>query len=104
VYRPIDGGKFEVTLTFQTKKLVANSDGDETEVEMSDYVEVGAFAKPVSGSEYGETLYRERLQLAAGEHTHTFIVDQLPYEAGVDPFALLVDRVIGDNVRRVKAQ
>ncbi len=104
VYRPIDDGKFEVTLTFQTKKLASNSDGNETEIEMSDYVEVGAFAKPVSGSEYGETLYRERLQLGAGEQTHTFIVDQLPYEAGIDPFALLVDRVLSDNVRRVKAQ
>lgn len=104
VYRRLDDGKFEVTLEFQTKKLVSNSDGDEEEVEMADFVEVGAFAKPESGTQYGKTLYRERLQLAAGEHKHTFIVDELPFEAGVDPFALLVDRVISDNVRKVKAQ
>jgi ABC-2 type transport system permease protein len=101
VVQKTDDGKYNVTLTFETKKLESNSEGEETEVEMLDFVEVGAFAKPEPGRKYGKTLHRERLQLSAGAHTHSFIVDEQPYEAGVDPFALLIDRVADDNLKRV---
>jgi len=100
-YRDNGEGRYEVTITFETKKLVANSDGRETEIEMLDFVEVGAFAKPEKGRKFGKTLHRERLQLKAGEHTHTFVVDEAPHEAGVDPFALLIDRVADDNLKKV---
>jgi aminopeptidase N len=103
-YRELENGKYEVSLEFETKKLVSDADGKEVEVEMSDFVEVGAFARPEAGKEYGKTLYRERLQLAQGEHTHRFIVDEVPAEAGVDPFALLIDRVADDNLQPVKAE
>ncbi len=101
-YRKLENGKFEVTLEFLTKKLVADAEGEETEIEMLDYVEVGAFAKPEAGSKYGKTLYRKRLQIEAGKHSHTFVTEEEPHEAGVDPFALLIDRVADDNLRRVK--
>ncbi len=95
-------GRYEVTLKFVTKKLVSDDEGKESELEMDDFVEVGAFAKPESGKKYGKTLYRERLRLRAGEHTHTFVTSELPFEAGVDPFALLIDRVADDNLKRVQ--
>lgn len=100
-YRSIEDGKVEVTVEFETKKLVSAADGTESEIEMNDEIEIGAFAKPESGSKYGRTLYRKRLPLKAGTHTHTFQIDEMPYEAGVDPFALLIDRVSDDNLKRV---
>jgi ABC-2 type transport system permease protein len=103
-YTPTDDGRYEVTVKFETKKFESNSDGEETEVPMNDYVEIGAFAAPESGTKYGKTLHREQLQLAAGEHTATFVVDEIPYEAGVDPFALLIDRVADDNIEKVSLQ
>jgi hypothetical protein len=96
-----EDGRYEVTLKFVTKKLLSDAEGQESDIEMDDLVEVGAFAKPESGRKYGRTLHRERLRLKAGEHTHRFIVDELPHEAGVDPFALLIDRVMDDNLQRV---
>ena len=103
-YKETDDGRYEVTLEFETKKLVADSGGDESEVEMDDFVEVGAFAKPESGRKYGKTLYREAMKLSAGKHTHTFITDEVPDEVGVDPFALLIDRVGDDNLKRPTAE
>lgn len=103
-YSKTKDGRYEVTLTFATQKLLANSEGRETEVPMQDYVEIGAFSKPESGRKYGRTLHRERLQLDAGSHTAKFLVDELPYEAGVDPFALLIDRVMDDNLMKVSAE
>lgn len=103
-YRQLDDGRYEVTLEYVTKKLVSDADGVETEEPMNDVVEVGAFAKPKPGTKYGEVLHREQLQLQAGEHTASFIVDEIPYEAGVDPFALLIDRVADDNLMKVTAE
>lgn len=103
-YKPIEDGRYEVTLEFETKKLVADSEGEESEVEMDDFVEVAAFAEPETGRKYGKTLYRESMRLSGGKHTHTFTTDEKPDEVGVDPFALLIDRVGDDNVRRPKAE
>lgn len=100
-YEATDDGKVEVTVEVETKKLVAQSDGIETEVAMNDEIEIGAFAKPEAGTKYGRTLYRHRLPLTAGRHTHTFVIDEAPHEAGIDPFALLIDRVGDDNRMRV---
>ena len=100
-YQTRDDGKVEVTVEFETKKLVSDDNGTESEIEMNDAIEIGAFAKPKDGSKYGATLYRKRLQLTAGKHEHTFVINEVPHEAGVDPFALLIDRVGDDNVKRV---
>lgn len=94
-------GSYEITIEFETKKLIADADGLETDVAMDDFVEVGAFARPQPGRRYGETLYRERLRLGAGKQTHTFTIKELPHEVGVDPFALLIDRVVADNLKRL---
>ncbi|MCR9291385.1 MAG: hypothetical protein NXI32_01620 [bacterium] len=103
-YSQTSDGKYKVTLEFETQKLVSNADGEESQVEMSEEVEIGAFAKPESGRQYGRTLHRERLLLGNGQHSHSFVVDEVPYEAGVDPFALLIDRVADDNLRKVTKQ
>lgn len=66
---------------------MADSEGLESEVKMENLVEVGAFAKP-----------------EASKHHLQFIVNQPPYEAGVDPFAMLIDRMADDSVMKVTAQ
>lgn len=94
-------GKYQVTLEIETQKFKADAKGNETEVPLDDWIEVGAFLKPEKGKKYGKTLYRERVHLTNRKSTETFLVDQEPDQAGVDPFALLVDRVPDDNLRRV---
>lgn len=95
----IDEGKFEVTLEFSTKKVEADGQGKQTEVEMDDWIEIGAFASPEPGALYGKTLFRESLRLKSGEHSKTFVVDERPDKVGVDPFFLLIDRVKTDNLK-----
>lgn len=95
-----DGG-YDVTIEVETRKFKADAKGNETEVGVNDWIEIGAFAKPEGDKKYGKTLYRERLHLTNNRSRHTFRVDALPYEAGVDPFVLLIDRVPDDNVKRV---
>ena len=68
---------------------------------INDWIDIGAFAKPEKNKKYGKTLYRERIHVAEARSTHTFTVDELPDEAGVDPFLLLIDRIPDDNVKKV---
>ena len=94
-------GKYDVTIEIDTHKYKADAKGNETEVPINDWIDIGAFAKPEKDKKYGKTLYRERIHVAEAHSTHTFTVDELPDEAGVDPFLLLIDRVPDDNVKKV---
>jgi ABC-type transport system involved in multi-copper enzyme maturation permease subunit len=94
-------GKYDVTLSVETHKFKADPKGNETEVALDDWIEIGAFAKPEKGRKYGRTLYRDRIHMTQARGTYTFTVAELPDKAGVDPFNLLVDRIPDDNVKSV---
>src|SRR5262249_45836825 len=67
-YRRADG-KYDVTIDVEAHKFKADSKGNETEVPLNDWIDVGAFAKPEKGKKYGKTLYRERVHLVANRST-----------------------------------
>jgi ABC-2 type transport system permease protein len=94
-------GKFDVTINVEARKFKADAKGNETEVPVDDWIDIGAFAKPARGKKYGETLYRERMHITQRTSTFTFTTTQLPEKAGIDPFALLIDRIPDDNMRNV---
>jgi hypothetical protein len=68
---------------------------------MDDWIDIGAFAKATSRRKHGDTLYLERMQSTLRNSTFTFTTAQLPEKAGIDPFALLIDRIPDDNVEYV---
>jgi hypothetical protein len=99
--RPRPDGKYDVTINIETHKFKADAKGNETEVPLNDWIDIGAFAKPEKGRKYGRTLYRDRVHIAQTRSTYTFTVGELPDQAGVDPFLLLVDRIPEDNVKKI---
>jgi ABC-2 type transport system permease protein len=94
-------GKYGVTISVEARKFKADGQGNEIEVPVDDWIDIGAFAKPASGKKYGDTLYRDRTHIAQRDSTFTFTTAQLPEKAGIDPFALLIDRIPDDNVKNV---
>jgi hypothetical protein len=94
-------GKYDVTINVETRKFKADAQGNEAEVPIDDYIDIGAFAKPAKGKQYGDTLSRQRVHIAQKNSTYTFVTESLPEKAGVDPFALLIDRVPDDNTKPV---
>ena len=54
----LDNGKFKVKLVVECEKFKADEKGHESAVEMNDWIEIGAFAKPESGKRYGRLLHR----------------------------------------------
>lgn len=98
-------GKYTVTVVIQTHKYKADAKGNEVEVPMDDWIEVGALAAPPKGFHYGAVLARQRVHVVSGNagatNTYTFVTDSLPDKAGVDPLLLLIDRVPDDNLKKV---
>jgi ABC-type transport system involved in multi-copper enzyme maturation permease subunit len=94
-------GKYDVTINVETHKFKADAKGNEAEVPVNDWIDIGAFAKPQKGRKYGRTLYRDRVHIAQTRSTYTFTVSERPDQAGVDPFLLLIDRIPEDNVKKV---
>jgi ABC-2 type transport system permease protein len=95
-------GKYDVTIHVDAKKFKADEKGEEHEVPVNDWIDIGAFAKPPHGKKYGKTLYRDRVLMKSGAATYTFTVDEAPDKAGIDPFLLLIDRIPDDNTKTVE--
>ncbi len=99
-YRETDDGKFAVELEIECQKTQADGQGVEADVPLDDWIEIGAFATPEPGQQYGETLYRERCKITQPKNVFKFVVDRQPHQVGVDPFLLLIDRQPDDNMKK----
>jgi aminopeptidase N len=100
--KDLGNGKYEVTIQVECRKLKADELGKETEVPVNDWIEIGAFANPEGDKKYGKTLYRQRVKIGQKDNTFTFVVDEKPDKAGIDPFIILIDREPEDNVKEMK--
>jgi len=100
--RKLPDGKYEVTLDVSAAKRYADGKGKETAGAMDDWIDVAVFARGPSGKEVDEkVLFLERRHIRDAHPTFSVVVDELPYEAGFDPYNKLIDRVPVDNRKRV---
>jgi ABC-2 type transport system permease protein len=97
-------GKYQVTVETEARKFKADEKGNETEVPVDDWIEVGALAAPEKGKRFGKVLHRERVHMTGGKATYSFSTDEMPAKAGIDPLLLLIDRVPDDNLVEVTVQ
>jgi ABC-type transport system involved in multi-copper enzyme maturation permease subunit len=98
-------GRYEVTLHVHAGKYYADGKGKETRAKVDIPIEVGVFAQAKDGEEQDEKpLYLAKMPVKDGDGTLTVTVDGKPFEAGIDPFNELVDRVSDDNRARVTVQ
>ncbi len=94
--RALPDGKFEITMKVSAKKMQAGEQGEETEVQMDDLVDVGAL------DDKGVPIAVERRRGKGGESEVKIIVDRTPAKAGIDPIDKLIDRHPDDNVVTVE--
>ena len=95
------GNKYEITLQTTSEKFRADSLGKETAVPVADYIDIGIFAKSDNKKHLGKVLITKRLKLTKKENTFTFTTDEKPYQAGIDPYNYLIDRIPDDNLKTV---
>jgi aminopeptidase N len=90
-YRQTPEGKYEVKLKVASKKLRASELGEETDVPLADWIDIGVLDAK------GKPLYLSKHKIDRSESEFTLVVDQLPAKAGIDPLNKLVDRKPDDN-------
>ncbi|MDA0327987.1 MAG: M1 family aminopeptidase [Gemmatimonadetes bacterium] len=94
-----DDGRYALTLDFSSRKVRADSLGNETDVPMSDYIDVGVFGPEEPGNSLGRPLSVYKIHVTENQTSVEIIVDEEPVKAGIDPYNKLIDRVPGDNVK-----
>lgn len=97
-----EDGKYVVTLELHAAKFEADGKGKETPLGLGHEVDIGVFARPPGGEESDETvLYLAKHRIDAETSTIEVVVDAEPFDAGIDPYNKLIDRVSDDNRRKV---
>ncbi|MGC2446240.1 MAG: M1 family aminopeptidase [Candidatus Sulfotelmatobacter sp.] len=92
---PTPDHKFKVALTVQARKVKADGNGNETPMQLNDYIEIGVFK---GAKDEEQPLYLEKKKLTQEQNTFEIVVDQEPTRAGIDPYNKLVDRIADDNM------
>jgi ABC-type transport system involved in multi-copper enzyme maturation permease subunit len=94
-------GTWQVTLKVEARKVVADSAGVETDVPITEWVEIGIFAPAQPGEILGRPLYVRKHRIRSGTQTITVMVSGEPARAGIDPYNLL-DWEEGDNIEPIE--
>lgn len=96
------GNEYEVTLKTVSEKFHSDAMGKETAAPVADFIDIGIFSKPTEDGVLGKVLVKKRLKITKKDNTFTFKVKELPYEAGIDPYNYLIDRIPDDNIRKLE--
>jgi hypothetical protein len=89
--RKLPDGKYEVKLKVSSRKIRSGEIGEETEVSLSDWIDIGVL------DDKNKPLYMQKEMFTQKESEFTLIVDKQPAKAGIDPWNKLVDRIPDDN-------
>jgi hypothetical protein len=92
-YSKTEDGKFQITLDLETKKIHADSIGNETQMTLADWIDVGFF----KDKDEKELMFEKRIRFTQDKSKLHFTLDTLPAKAAIDPRHLLIDRVYQDN-------
>lgn len=98
--RELANGQWETVMTVEAIKLYADGEGNETESDFSDAIEVGVFtARPGLGAfDRSNVLLMERQDIKSGSQEIRVLTDDEPSYVGIDPYNKYVDRNSDDNV------
>lgn len=97
--RPLDDGRYELTVRVAGSKVAADGSGNETAREMDEAVDVAVFDVHPDDAENSESvLERQRVLLGSGVTEVTFLVDRAPAYVVVDPDLTRIDRNRLDNI------
>jgi ABC-2 type transport system permease protein len=95
-YVPQSNGKYQVRLTVQAKKIVADGRGQEHPIPINDWIDIGVL------DANGKFLYLQKQKIDQEKTDFTVMVDKLPAKAGIDPVDELITRNPDDHVITVK--
>jgi ABC-2 type transport system permease protein len=96
-----EGGKYKVTLNVETAKRKADGSGNETPMDLNDWIDIGIFS---GTKEHLKKLSMEKKKFNTDKSTLEIVVDEKPTFAGIDPYNKLIDRNPEDNLVEVEVK
>jgi ABC-2 type transport system permease protein len=87
--KPTTEGTWEVTMDLEARKVVVDSAGTETEVQMDEWIQVGVFGAGEPGDDLTRPLYVKMHRIRSGTQTIVVTVEEEPMRGGIDPYHLL---------------
>jgi hypothetical protein len=94
--RRLADGKYEVSMVVSAAKVRASDQGEERDVALKDWIDIGVDDKD------GNSLVRDRKLIDKKDNNYTVIVSGRPAKAGIDPDNKLIDRKPNDNMVNVE--
>lgn len=92
----IDSNNYEVSLQVEAKKIKSDSIGNEINVPVQEWVDIGFYGD----DDEKELIYSEKVLLNKESQTINIKLPQKPTKAAIDPKRLYVERVIDDNSKK----
>lgn len=120
--KELPNGKYQVDIDFNISKYRAGDKGEESyedkkgtalmfksgDVEvkslpLADYIEVAVFGDPkgTDAKAVDNEIFNKKYKIDQINNKISIIVDQKPFEVGVDPYNKLIDRASADNRKRI---
>jgi ABC-2 type transport system permease protein len=94
-FKELGKDEFEVSLFTSSEKLRADSTGMETNIPITDWIDIGVYGKNKAGKD--SLIYLQKHKITKKENTFTIRVNSRPRKAGIDPLHKLIDRHSDDN-------
>jgi ABC-type transport system involved in multi-copper enzyme maturation permease subunit len=97
-YKKVNDSTYKVHLVVDAHKVIADSTGNEKETTMNDWINIGVFKEPKKGEMI--PLYMRKMKITSSPMAFDLTVrGGKPYEAGIDPYNELIDRMPDDNIK-----
>lgn len=94
----LGNGQYEVEMDVMARKLYADTLGNETQVPLQEWIDIGVYAD----SDEEKLMAWKRVKFNEENSTVSMIVDSLPAKAAIDPRRILIERITDDNVKKVE--
>jgi len=93
------GSEYEITLKTTSEKFRADSLGKQMNMPIADYIDIGIFEEPTNKKNLGKVIVLKRIKITKKDNIFTFRTKEEPYQAGIDPYNYLIDRIPDDNLK-----
>ncbi len=99
VYKEDNQGKFELTFLASCEKMRVDSTGEENNIPINDWIDVGVYAMDADGKE--KLIYLKKHKIEKKNNVFIISITEKPSRAGIDPLHKLIDRHSDDNTIHV---
>ncbi len=102
--RKTSSNSWDVTLDIETRKSVTDELGNERNLPMNDWIEIGVFGAPEKENESNKIIYLHKHRIRTGRQNIKVTVPYEPIRAGIDPNNLLIDLRSHNNTKVVRVK